>query len=40
MEFKPAASRVSAAGPGDRFTGQAWMDELGMLPGPPSGRCG
>lgn len=34
MELKPAASRVSAAGPGDRFTGQAWMDELGVLPGP------
>ena len=34
MELKPAASRVSAAGPADRFTGQVWTDELGALPGP------
>jgi quercetin dioxygenase-like cupin family protein len=34
MELKPAASRVSAAGPADWFTGQIWMDELGVLPGP------
>lgn len=34
MELKPAASRVSAAGPADWFTGQVWMDELGVLPGP------
>jgi quercetin dioxygenase-like cupin family protein len=34
MELKPAPSRVSAAGPADWFTGQVWMDELGVLPGP------
>ena len=33
MEFKPAASRVSSAGPAEWFTGQVWMDELGALPG-------
>jgi hypothetical protein len=32
MELKPAASRTSAAGPADWFTGQVWMDELGALP--------
>jgi quercetin dioxygenase-like cupin family protein len=33
MELKPAASRVSTAGPADWFTGQVWMDDLGALPG-------
>ena len=33
MEFKPASSRVSSAGPADWFTGQVWMDELAALPG-------
>lgn len=33
MELKPAASRVSSAGPAEWFTGQVWMDELGALPG-------
>lgn len=33
MEFKPATSRVSAAGPADWFTGRVWMDELATLPG-------
>lgn len=33
MEFKPASSRVSSAGPADTFTGQVWIDELGTLPG-------
>jgi quercetin dioxygenase-like cupin family protein len=32
MELNPAASRTSAAGPADWFTGQVWMDELGALP--------
>ena len=33
MEFRPAASRVSSAGPAEWFTGPVWMDELGALPG-------
>lgn len=32
MELNPAASRRSAAGRADWFTGQVWMDELGALP--------
>jgi|GEM_PF-4615604 len=32
MELKPAASRMSATGPADWFTGQVWLDELGALP--------
>ena len=33
MEFKPASSRISSAGPADWFTGHVWMDELATLPG-------
>jgi quercetin dioxygenase-like cupin family protein len=34
MEVMGAASRASALGPADWFTGQVWMDEIAILPEP------